>query len=303
LKENGTLPGSVSSPTVSVLMTAYNREKYIAEAIESVLASSFRDFELIIVDDGSKDRTVEIARRYMPDPRVQVHINEKNLGDYRNRNQAASYAQGKYLKYVDSDDLLYPHGLLVMVESMERFPEAAFGLCRPHSNKVPYPMRLSPKEAYERHFFDGGLFSNGPLSAIIRRDRFEEIGGFSGRRYVGDTELWLKLAQKFPVVLMTMGLTWWRSHGEQEIRSEITSNAAIDVRFWLAFEALTDENCPLGDEKRAAALKSLRIGHLHQLLLLFRHGHRREAWRLFRSARLNPGLVFPALSRILVRTK
>ena len=52
------------SPLVSVLMTAYNREKYIAEAIESVLAQTFTDFEMIIVDDGSKDRTVEIARRY-----------------------------------------------------------------------------------------------------------------------------------------------------------------------------------------------------------------------------------------------
>src|SRR5437764_11938447 len=78
------------SPLLSVLMTAYNREKYISQAIESVLRSSFADFELIIVDDVSKDNTVGIARNYAhQDKRISVVVNEKNLGDYGNRNKAA----------------------------------------------------------------------------------------------------------------------------------------------------------------------------------------------------------------------
>src|SRR4051812_47750099 len=92
-------------PLVSVLMTSYNREKYIAQAIESVIASTYSNLELIIVDDCSKDSTVSIARSYAEnDKRVKVYVNEKNLGDYPNRNKAASYATGKYLKYVDADD-------------------------------------------------------------------------------------------------------------------------------------------------------------------------------------------------------
>src|ERR1041384_4534965 len=102
-------------PLVSLLITAYNREQFVAEAIESVLAQTFTDFELIVVDDGSQARTIEIARRYCKDSRVQVHVNKKNLGDYANRNRAASFARGKYLKYLDSDDVLNPHGLEVMV--------------------------------------------------------------------------------------------------------------------------------------------------------------------------------------------
>jgi len=87
-------------PIVSVLMTSYNREDFIGEAIQSVLNSTFKDFELIICDDGSTDKTVEIARSFeKADPRVKVFINPKNLGDYPNRNQAASHATGKYLKY------------------------------------------------------------------------------------------------------------------------------------------------------------------------------------------------------------
>src|ERR1044072_333802 len=106
----------MSAPIVSVLTTAYNREKNIGQSIESVLASTLTDFELIIVDDGSKDRTVEIEKKYAQiDARVKVYVNEKNLGDYPNRNKAANYAKGKYLKYVDSDDVIYEHTLEVMV--------------------------------------------------------------------------------------------------------------------------------------------------------------------------------------------
>jgi glycosyltransferase involved in cell wall biosynthesis len=94
---------NTTKPLVSVLMTVYNREKYISEAIESVMASTYQNWELIIVDDRSKDTSVEIARHYeTQDKRIKVYVNEANLGDYPNRNKAASYAEGKYLKYVDA---------------------------------------------------------------------------------------------------------------------------------------------------------------------------------------------------------
>ena len=106
----------MNNPIASILTTVYNREKYIAACIDSVLASSYQDWELIIVDDVSTDASVAIAKSYeKKDPRIKVYVNEKNLGDYPNRNKAASYAKGKYLKYLDADDIIYPHGLEVMV--------------------------------------------------------------------------------------------------------------------------------------------------------------------------------------------
>jgi glycosyltransferase involved in cell wall biosynthesis len=117
------------SPLVSVLTTVYNREKYLAACIESVLACSFQDWEMIIIDDQSKDSSVAIAQQYADqDRRIHVYVNETNLGDYPNRNQAAVYAKGKYLKYLDADDLIYPHGLEIMVETMEAHPECALGI-------------------------------------------------------------------------------------------------------------------------------------------------------------------------------
>ena len=105
---------SSQPPLVSVLMTSYNREKYIGLAIESVLNSTYQNWELIICDDCSSDGTVEIAKSFAKkDARIRVYINERNLGDYPNRNRAAQYAVGTYLKYVDADD--YPCLLLLLL--------------------------------------------------------------------------------------------------------------------------------------------------------------------------------------------
>ena len=107
----------MNQPLVSILMTAYNRERYIAEAIESVLAITYRNWELIIVDDCSKDCTTEIAMRYAKkDDRIKVYINEKNLGDYPNRNKAISYASGEYIMFCDSDDKLLPDSVSKLMQ-------------------------------------------------------------------------------------------------------------------------------------------------------------------------------------------
>lgn len=131
------------SPAISVLTTVYNREKYLADCIESIQKSHFQDYEHIIVDDGSTDESLQIAHEYSEkDARIRVFQNKQNLGDYPNRNQAAAYAKGKYLKYIDADDLIYPHGLGILHEFMESFPEAGWGLCSlPQNRERPFPFQ------------------------------------------------------------------------------------------------------------------------------------------------------------------
>ena len=125
------------TPCISVLLTSYNREDFIAEAIESVLAQSMTDFELIICDDRSSDRTVEIANAYAArDPRIRVSVNERNLGDYGNRRQVASLARGRFLKYHDSDDVMYRHCLSTMFELLDAEPRAAFALADPAAGRA-----------------------------------------------------------------------------------------------------------------------------------------------------------------------
>ncbi len=252
-------------PLVSVLMTTYNREKYLAEAIESVLASTYKNFELIIVDDRSKDRTVEIAREYMSkDERIQVYVNVENLGDYPNRNMAASYAKGKYIKYVDADDMIYPHGLEVLVTMMEKFPEAGWGLCSLKQGVSRlFPFQLTPKEAYEYHYFGPGLFVRAPLSSIIKKEVFDSVHGFKPIKMAGDYEMWHRLAQKFPVVLMPQGIIWWRQHDQQEMNSY---RDFIKVYERLKINFLLDPLCPLTKEQSQQVIKNTRILLKKQLL-------------------------------------
>ncbi|MCF8294763.1 MAG: glycosyltransferase [Bacteroidales bacterium] len=246
---------NTQQPLVSVLMTTYNREKFIPFAVESVLASTYTNFELLIVDDQSKDRSVEVAESYAAkDSRVKSIRNEKNLGDYGNRNKAASLATGKYLKYVDCDDLIYPTGLQVLVDGMERFPEAGYGLSSlPQDKNQMYPFILSPEEAYKRHYFQQQLFHKAPLSAIIRKDAFDEAGGFTGRRYLGDFEMWHILSARYPVVLLPQGVVWYREHEEQEMQNNRT-DFTIPFKYLLCSEEyLSKPECPLSkaDQKRA----------------------------------------------------
>ena len=252
-------------PLISVLMTAYNREKYIAEAIESVLNSTFQDFELIIVDDCSKDSTLEIAKGFeKKDSRVKVFSNKVNLGDYPNRNKAASYASGKYIKYLDSDDYIYPNSLDIMVSAMEKFQDSTFGLSAIGNLKSPYPIQLSPRESYFQHFNGYGHFNRAPGSAIMNRLKFEMEGGFKIPRYAGDAELWFRLAQKYDVVLFQMDLVWDRCHDESERINESKDKNASKIRHELVHKMLQSNNCPLDKKqvrqiifkRRLAAVKS-----------------------------------------------
>ena len=243
-----------STPLVSVLMTAYNRENYISEAIESVLASTYTNFELIIVDDQSLDRTLEIAESYkVNDSRIKVFQNQKNLGDYPNRNKAASYAQGKYLKYVDADDQIYPYGLEQLVFYMEQFPEAGYGLCSLEQDKEwVYPFCLSPKEAYNRHYIQKlPLFHKAPLSAIIKKDTFQKMGGFANVRHYGDLDMWHRLSKYHYVVLMPHGLVWYRTSDGQEatIRQKDPINRIKTIH--TAHQNTTSEDSPLDERDKA----------------------------------------------------
>ena len=255
-------------------MTAYNREKYIVEAIESVLASTYTNFELIIVDDGSTDKTVQIAESYaLIDKRIKVYINEKNLGDYPNRNKAASYAKGTYLKYVDSDDIIYPWCLTAMVYCMEQHPNAGYGLIcyNPKFNKC-YPVLLTPDKAYYAFFFDGSMITTVPTGAIIKREVFELEQGFSGKPYVGDTEMWLKLSLKYSMVAMPIDLIWWRQHEDQQYRLGVNNNYYEQNSFNIFLSALVHPLCPFTALYKQNAIRNLKNRYVRNIGILFLKG-------------------------------
>lgn len=265
------MSANLHSPLVSVIMTAYNREKYISEAIESVLASTFEDFELIIVDDCSKDKTVEIARHYASkDNRIRVYENEVNLGDYPNRNKAASYAVGKYIKFIDADDMIYPWGLEIIIKNMESSPNADYCLDSIEQDlERIYPIQLSPKEAYEREYFIAPIFNKAPTSATIRRDIFNLVGGFSGKQHVGDFELWHKLSLSQNVLLLPHGIIWSREHDEQESKANRTDSFVPFKYMIIANSFLKDKLNPLSLQQKVHVSSRLNRAIARSILRSF----------------------------------
>jgi len=110
-------------PRVSVGMPVYNCERYVAEAIESHLRQTYTDFELVITDNASTDRSEEICRAYASrDPRIKYHRNPENLGAGGNFRRCFELAQGDYFRWTPSDDVVGPELLELCVEVLDRDP-------------------------------------------------------------------------------------------------------------------------------------------------------------------------------------
>jgi glycosyltransferase involved in cell wall biosynthesis len=252
----------MNAPVVSVLLTSYNRERYIASAIQSVLAQTFGDFELLVTDDCSTDGTADIARSFERlDTRVRVVVNERNLGQFGNRNRTAELARAPLLKYHDSDDLMYRHCLEVMVSMLRSEPRAGFGLssgwCWPGG---PCPMLLTPRMSYQREFFGAGLFMCGPSGAIFRTEVFRELGGFIDHGVPSDYFFWLRACARVNVLLLPADLFWYRMHPSQEFQSGKAQREYARV-FGASWQALDAPECPLTPEEREQAKRN-RVYHL-----------------------------------------
>lgn len=210
-----------SQPLVSILMTAYNRERYIGEAIQSVLDNSYPNFELLIVDDGSKDDTIAIARSFeVKDSRVKVYLNEKNLGDYPNRNKAVSLATGEYFIFVDSDDKLLPETIQRILASVAHDPSFNFAMYWAHDKRT---FTMTGKEALTEHFFGQQFLYMGPGGTFIRRSFFNRIGGYPVKYGpANDMYFNLKACCNTAIHLFPFEFIYYRIHDGQEINNKFS---------------------------------------------------------------------------------
>lgn len=207
-------------PLVSIIMTVYNREKYLAEAVESVLLSDYPNFELIIADDCSADSSMAIAEEYAKkDVRVRIIKNKQNLGQFENRNHAAGFAKGTYLKYVDSDDKIYPDGISKLVEIMEQYPAAGIGMYYILDKNIP-AFEMNGRDAIRKHFFQQQFLTVGPGGTILRTDFMKQMQGYPlAYQAAGDMYFNLKACCSSSVVLLPFEFYYYRVHGDQELNN------------------------------------------------------------------------------------
>jgi glycosyltransferase involved in cell wall biosynthesis len=270
-------------PLISILMTAFNRESLIGEAIESVLASTYTNFELIIVDDCSTDNTVLIAQSYsFNDDRIKIFVNEKNLGDYPNRNKAASYAQGEYLMYVDSDDTIFTDTISYCLQSMLRFDSAGFGIYWAYDQRDPF-LRNS-EEAIQKNFGNEPFLGMGPGGTILKRSFFNEIGGYP-TKYGPANDMYfnLKAVCCSAVVLLPRKFMNYRIHENQERNNQ----KGYILNNYLYFEDALRE---LPFKLDAALLKRMKSANKRRFLInifqfLFIKGEFKILLKIIRKAR------------------
>ncbi len=264
-------------------MTAYNRERYLPEAIESVLQSSFTDFELLIVDDCSTDQTLAIAKKYATtDRRIKVVSNSQNLGDYPNRNHAADHATGKYLLYVDSDDTLNVDAMDYILRQFKVHPDAKFATIYQQAD-ISEPVMLIPEISIRKHFFAEHFLDNGPGGSIIEREYFNSIGKFPTRfGSANDMYFNIKAAANSPTILLPYVYLYYRRHEDQEIadsypylyNNHLYMNAALEL-----------PELPISVKERTGLLlKNKRRFIVHSLVYLKNSRNLRHFYQAYQKA-------------------
>jgi glycosyltransferase involved in cell wall biosynthesis len=202
----------LNQPLFTVATITYNSSKWVKQAIESVLASGFSDFEYIISDDCSTDRTWQIINSYN-DPRIKAFHQNKNIGEYPNRNFALSKASGKYILYVDGDDELYADTLQKLEQYIKQYPEAGsiWGITEKYFSSRNLPLLLPSEEIIKWIYLANISFAQiGFAETVFRIDVLKNLGGFSEKFISGDTYIKKLIAVEEPVLLVPPGFVFWR---------------------------------------------------------------------------------------------
>ena len=203
---------------ISVLISVFNGSEYLAEAMDSLLAQTYSDFELIVVDDGSTDDTLDQLQAYAAkDPRVNV-VHHSNRGVPASINAAARLAVGKYLARMDLDDVASPTRFQKQVAYLDAHPEVTvLGsrviLIDPFGTEYHRPMHALTHEEIDAKLLAGEGWAVVQPAAMLRHDAFLQVKGYDERyRTSQDFDLWLRMAEHGRLANLEEPLLKYRQH-------------------------------------------------------------------------------------------
>ena len=211
-------------PLVSVIIPAYNAEKTIHETIESVLNQTFTDFELIIVNDGSTDNTLEVISQ-IDDSRLKV-FSYPNAGVSASRNRGVSHAVGKYISFIDADDLWTSNKLKAQLEAIQKEPQAAVAYS--WTDFIDQEGKFIDRD--ERVTYSGDVypqmlvrdFLSSASNVMIRRRAFIESGRFDeSLAGAADWDLFLRLAARYHFVMVPQVGIFYRIADRNSMSSDL----------------------------------------------------------------------------------
>lgn len=191
------------SPKVSVIICTYNRAEYLPVAIKSVLAQTFNDYEIIIVDDASNDNTENLVKPYMVEKsNIKYYKNEQNLGISKSRNKAVNLATGEYIAMLDSDDYWTDKNKLQkQTDILEK--DSSIGLVgssiltvRKNKSKIKEIFYNTNDKDIRENILVKNQFAQS--SILFRKNIFTEVGGYNENYEVAeDLDLWLRIGKKY----------------------------------------------------------------------------------------------------------
>lgn len=258
---------SVGTPTVSVIIPTYNRAVLVQQAIASVLAQTYTDFECIVVDDGSLDDTKAALQPLIAGART-YYAHQPNAGLSAARNHGLRLARGAYISFLDDDDLYEPQKLARQVEYMKAHPDAMLVHCwfRKFSDKNP-DLGLRKTDWFQGWIYPQMLSYWRMLMAtpclMFRRELFDEVGVFDeSLRYAEDFDMWRRIARKYPFHLVPESLVRIR----QQAVSMSSHKAGSAAHFRAVLEKAFAEDPQLSPRLRTHALAAMYTSVAQNLL-------------------------------------
>jgi len=274
---------NLERPRVSVGIPAYNGEKYISTAVESVLAQTWADFELYVIDDASTDETLSKVRRY-GDPRLRIINNEKNVGQEGNWNRVLREARGEFIKLLPQDDVLHPDCLRKQVEIFDNPANSSVVLTCCSRNIIDANGRILIKRSFRNRrgriqglqavresVRSGTNLIGEPGSVLMKSDILPRAGLFSAANfYVIDLDLWARILLYGDLFVLPEPLCSFRvASGSASIRV-----ASTQSKDFVAFVGRLDRNGRYGlspMDRRLGTINALKYRILRKVLYRFLH--------------------------------
>jgi glycosyltransferase involved in cell wall biosynthesis len=223
-----------AAPKVSVVMAAYNYERFVAGAIQSVLEQTFAGWELIIVDDGSTDNTPGVVRSFLTDARIRYHRQE-NQGQPTSENNGVAMARGEWIAFLDADDRWRSDKLEKQLALAVRNPDASViyserMLMDPDGNPLPTPALSQYRGRILKEVFRQN--PNPFSSTIVKRTVINDAGGFNPKyRNANDYDLWLRIAVRdHQFDFVSEPLIWYRTgHSSLMSRGDVQLKTVLKI--------------------------------------------------------------------------
>jgi glycosyltransferase involved in cell wall biosynthesis len=295
---------AVGTPRVSVIIPTYNRADLLSQTIQSVLDQTFRDFEVLIIDDGSTDDTEHVVRRVDDSRAIYIRQGHSGLPAVA-RNRGLHHARGEYIAFLDSDDLWLSEKLAQQMQYMDAHPEVGLSYTNTYrftadpERHDPRPV-LRSETAHSGHAF-ARLYGQQVipnLTVMIRSSVVERVGMFDEDirlKANEDYEYWLRIAHHYPIGYLDRPLALYRQHPEGISKAAVATNRA---KLWLVekLDRTYPEFVARHPAKRRRWLSKIHYGLGRGLLREHkvneaRH-HLKESWQLQR--RLATGLFLTA---------